>query len=435
MRSSVKTRNASGARGSAGSREGYGSVDAVVTDVHTGSSLAGLRDLGRAGYRVLAMGNGRSAAGSWSRYATICTEAVDSDRHPRGFIRSVAELAELHGPFVFYPSGESAIHAVLAHRDEIPASVVLPFADLEALAKLRDKRKLSAVAASVGLTTPKTLMEATASEIAANPPPLPVAIKQVLPEGSLKKRTRIVTNRAELDALLAVVAPEESLLVQEKAEGPLIGLALVLDTHGQLVARFQQFARRLWPVDACGSTLAVSMAPDEDLVKRCTRMLAACGFSGLAQLQFLRTDRGPALIDVNPRFYGSMALASASGLNLASAWHKVIIGESLSSVPDYRAGVHYRWLEGDVTAAFNGSPGRLLARTPRPKTGQAWAGDDPLPGLVVATNATSARVRQRLRSMVPKQRTSSRPTIPESQTQKGKTNKDSRRPRMGSVLA
>ncbi len=45
MRSSVKTRNASGARGSAGSREDHGSVDAVVTDVHTGSSLAGLRDL------------------------------------------------------------------------------------------------------------------------------------------------------------------------------------------------------------------------------------------------------------------------------------------------------------------------------------------------------------------------------------------------------
>ncbi len=323
----------------------------------------------------------------------------------------------------------------MAHRDEIPASVVLPFADLEALAKLRDKRKLSAVAASVGLTTPKTLMEATASEIAANPPPLPVAIKQVLPEGSLNKRTRIVTNRAELDALLAVVPPEEPLLVQEKAEGPLIGLALVLDTHGQLVARFQQFARRLWPVDAGGSTLAVSMAPDEDLVKRCTRMLAACGFSGLAQLQFLRTDRGPALIDVNPRFYGSMALASASGLNLASAWHKVIIGESLSSVPDYRAGVHYRWLEGDVTAAFNGSPGRLLARTRSQRRGR--------PGLeMIRFQVSSSQPTQRVHASVSVCARSCRNSASRaarrsrnSKPRTGKTNKDCRRPPIGSVLA
>ena len=371
-------------------------VDALVTDVHTGSSLAGVRDLGRARLRVLSLANDRAACGGWSRYATFSATAPDSDQDPRGFVSRVASLAAAHGPFVFYPSGEPAIHAVLEHGSDLPPSAVLPFARLNSLRALRDKRELTRLAASVGLATPATIMEAPAAVIAAAPPPLPFAVKQVLPEGSLKKRTRIIETRAELDELLEVVPADEPLLIQERAEGPLIGLALVLDTEGRLVARFQQFARRLWPVEAGGSTLAVSMAPDEDLVSRSARMLADSGFSGLAQLQFLRTARGPALIDVNPRFYGSMALASASGVNLGHIWHRVVTGEPSRPVPQYRAGVSYRWLEGDLTAALNGSPERLFARTPRPKTGQAWAPDDPVPGVIVAGRAIEARARQRV---------------------------------------
>ena len=377
-----------------------GRVDALVTDVHTGSSLAGVRDLGRAGLRVLALANARTASGVWSRYATLSATAPDSDDDARAFLRRVGNLADAHGPFVFYPSGESAIHAVLEHRDELPSSAILPFASLDALKPLRDKRELSRLAAAVGLTTPATVMEATAGEIGVAPPPLPFVVKQVLPEGSLNKRTRIIETRSQLDALLAIVPPDEPLLIQERAEGPLIGLALVLDTAGRLVARFQQFAHRLWPVDAGGSTLAESMAPDQDLVERSTRMLADTGFSGLAQLQFLRTSRGPALIDVNPRYYGSMSLASASGINLAEIWHSVVTGRPVSSPPPYRLGVSYRWLEGDFSAAMNGSPERLLARKPKPKSGQAWAPDDPVPGVVVAGKAIGARVRQRLHGAV-----------------------------------
>ncbi len=238
-------------------------VDALVTDVHTGSSLAGVRDLGRAGLRVLSLGNGRGASGVWSRYTTLSATAPDSDDDPRRFIGRVAALARSHGPFVFYPSGESAIHALLEHTGALPSSAVLPFARLGSLRALRDKRELTRLAAEVGLATPATIMEAKASELAAAPPPLPFAVKQVLPEGSLKKRTRIIETRAQLDDLLAFVPPDEPLLVQERAEGPLIGLALVLDTDGRLVARFQQYARRLWRLVAGGSRPGGPMLVDE----------------------------------------------------------------------------------------------------------------------------------------------------------------------------
>ena len=51
------------------------------------------------------------------------------------------------------------------------------------------------------------------------------------------------------------------------------------------------------------------------------------GFGGLAQLQFVQAPGGaPALIDVNPRFYGSLPLALACGVNLPDAWHALVSG-------------------------------------------------------------------------------------------------------------
>ncbi len=312
--------------------------DAVVTDVHSRSALAGMRDLGRAGLDVLALGPQRSAAGTWSSYAAGWALAPESVEDPAGFVRRIVELADESGPFMLYPSGEPAIDALVQWPDALPANVMLPYADLRALEVLRDKRELPGLAARAGLTTPATVMEATAAEVAAVPPPVPCAVKQVLPDGALKNRTQIVETAAQLKELLDSLPPDEPLLIQERAQGALTGLAVVIDREGRLVARFQQVSRSLWPAQAGGSTLAVSVEPDEDLAVRSARMLADAGFSGLAQLQFLPTRRGLGLIDINPRFYGSMPLATASGVNLPAAWHAVATGERPPSWPPTASG-------------------------------------------------------------------------------------------------
>src|SRR4051812_44352524 len=179
-----------------------GRVDALVTDVHTRWGLAGVRDLGRAGLRVLAVGHQQSAAGVWSRHAASWALGPDSITEPEDFVRGIVELGEAHGPLVLYPSGESAIDALLLASHEVPPAIVLPYPDLDALAVLRDKRELPRLAESAGLTTPATLMEVTAAELGASPPPVPFVVKQVLPHGALHKKTRIIESADDLEALV-----------------------------------------------------------------------------------------------------------------------------------------------------------------------------------------------------------------------------------------
>lgn len=122
-------------------------------------------------------------------------------------------------------------------------------------------------------------------------------------------------------------------------------------------------------------------------------MLSGSGYWGLAQLQFIDGARGPELIDINPRFYGTLPLACAAGVNLPAAWHAVTLDEPVPPAVSYRVGVTYRWLEADISAALQGVHGRLRAGA-RAASGAMWASDDVVPSALLAAHAVTERVNR-----------------------------------------
>lgn len=385
-------------------------MDALVTDSHHRSAVAGIRALSGASIKVLALGPRRSAAGLWSRHAAARALGPDSAEDPAGFVAALAGVAARHGSPLVYPGLESTLDALLASWPP-PAGVCMPYSGADALRTLRDKRALADLAAAVGLTAPRILVEGTAGELAGSEPPVPAVLKRLRPGGA---KARPVGSLRELRELLRDAPPDEPVILQELARPPLVGLALVLDRDGGVVARLQQHAHRTWPPAGGGSALAVSVAPDEDLVARSARLLAGAGYWGLAQLQFLQTDRGPALIDVNPRFYGSMPLALACGVNLPAAWHAVATDTAPPPLVPYRVGVSYRRLQSDLgDAVYSRSPRLLLTRAPRPSSGSVWAPDDPLPSALLIADALAihgSRLARRLLAVEGPSRHDARPS-------------------------
>ncbi len=368
-------------------------MDALVTDVQIRSSVAGLRGLGRSGARVIAMGTAWNAAGRWSRYASDRVVAPDPAFDRPGFTRALGRLARTRGPFIAYPGREEAIDAI-AEASSAEPLVLSPF-PVEALARVREKPALAERAIAAGLQVPRTVCEASVSELRRRPLAFPCVVKLAGPVGPLSS-TRAVNSRTELERVLRVLPPEEILLVQERVRGPLISLGLVVSREGRLVARFQHRACRTWPARAGSTALARSVEPNEELVARSVEMLVDAGYWGLVEVEFLEGPNGPLLVDVNPRFYGCLALALACGVNLPEAWHAVVVGGPLPAPCPYRTGVTYRWLEADLVAALRGDPGRLVRRLPRPAIGPMWASDDPLPAPLLMGTAFAKRMRSRL---------------------------------------
>jgi predicted ATP-grasp superfamily ATP-dependent carboligase len=365
---------------------------ALVADAHLRSSLAGIRALSRAGIEVLGLAAQRSAPGLWS--SVLAGRSVDGRAEGGAESRWLAVTAAAGGPVVVYPGQESTIDALARHVGA-DSEVLVPYASAEGLRAVRDKAGLERLAESAGLRAPVTVVRATAAELRRSPPAPPLVIKPVFPGQSLAT-ARPLGSAEETAAVLAALPDDEPLLVQERLGGPLTALGLVVDYDGRLTASFQQVATRTWPVAAGASSVALSVALDRELAERCAAMLHAAGYAGLAELQFMQGVRGPALIDVNPRFYGSLSLAVACGVNLPGAWHALVTGTPAPRPSEYRLGVSYRWLEGDLLAAMRGSPRRLFPPPPRPRVGAVWSARDPLPGVVMAIDAVRLRAARRL---------------------------------------
>jgi predicted ATP-grasp superfamily ATP-dependent carboligase len=282
----------------------------------------------------------------------------------------------------------------------MPPSAALPYPGPEPLRALRTKSRLPELAAAAGLATPPTIFEGQAGEVGRSPARFPVVVKPAGPGGALVSACFAETPD-ELRALLRTLPADEPLIIQDHRAATLIGVIVVLDREGAVVARFQQRARRTWPPSAGETSLGVSVEPEERFVERAADVLRAARYWGLAQLQFLETRRRRELIDVNTRFYGSMPLALACGVNPASAWHAVVTGGRLPRPAPYRTGVTYRWLEADFTGAVRGSPRLLLQRAPRPKAGSMWARDDPLASAALGASVLVPPLRRRAAGLLP----------------------------------
>jgi predicted ATP-grasp superfamily ATP-dependent carboligase len=371
-------------------------VHAAVTDADVRSSVAAIRGLGRAGIRVVALGPAH-APGLSSRYASERMVAPDAAKDRDGFLAVLAAAATRWPGLAVYPGREESLDVLLGGG--LTPNARLPYPRRDVVDVLRDKRTLPRLAERAGLRTPRTLHEGAVGALDQASVEYPCLIKP-LAKGTALQAAHVLGDEGALSKLMAALPPDEGVIVQERVAGALEAVSLVLAPGGRLVARFQQRALATWPVDAGPSRLAVGLPPDEDLIARTASMLEEAGYWGLAHVQFLTGPDGPCLIDVNPRFYGSIALAMASGVNLPAVWHAVTVGDpSPSEIPRYMPGVTYRWVEGELLAALHGSPRSAVRRARAPRVGPMWAADDPLASAALASQALSAWLARRGRTL------------------------------------
>jgi predicted ATP-grasp superfamily ATP-dependent carboligase len=169
--------------------------------------------------------------------------------------------------------------------------------------------------------------------------------------------------------------------------GDLVAYAVVAREGGDALARVQQRAEAIWPPGAGGSVRAVTVPVDETLAEQVSRLLVELGWTGLAQVQFISGKGEPALLDLNGRFYGSLELAVAAGVDLAAVWAAQAAGRPAPTCAEARVGVRYHSLEGDLRRVMARPRAKLLrevlgcAGYARGATPSIWRADDPWPGL------------------------------------------------------
>lgn len=297
----------------------------LVPDAANRPALTVIRSLGSRGCTVVAGAQRRAALGVVSRYAAQYFRHPSPAEDPAGFVREAAAAARDHGVSAILPAADVPASALLQHKSLLPPEIRLVLPPEQALEEAHDKIRLAELATRCGVPVPRGF---TARGDCRGDPGLegigyplvlkPRSSRYVAGGGWHGAAVQIIGDPGQLERALAVF-PEFSAmdyLVQEKVPGEGRGVFLLVK-DGETRAVFAHRRIREKPPEGGVSTLCETAEPEPELVDYSKRLMSALRWSGVAMVEFKWDPerRRAWLMEINGRFWGSMQLAVASGVD------------------------------------------------------------------------------------------------------------------------
>src|SRR4030042_1650831 len=265
------------------------------------------------------------------------------------------------------------------HRSEISKYTYLLIPDLEKIEFVRDKRNLIQFAETHGLPTPKqyqsppppSLPHQGGGEIGKvtlpldggglgggvnTSIPIPAVIKPRISSGSFG--ITYVKKKEDLIPLYLRVHERYPFpLIQEWIPdgGGTFGLSALFDEASNVKAAFVHKKLRMYPVQGGPSTLREGVRHPK-IMELGLALLKSLNWVGVAMVEFKVDPRDgiPKLMEVNPRFWGSLQLAIFSGVDFPYLILRMAKVENFKPVLHYTVGKRSRWLLfGDILHFFN----------------------------------------------------------------------------------
>ncbi len=306
------------------------------------------------------------------------------------------------------PGTEAALLALAEREDLFPAGTAVGTSPEAVVRRATDKIALGLLSLRAGLDAPDTHVVGAAEHGEEDGLTFPAVVKplrsEMLTPGGLQRyEAREVRSRGRAGLALRAL-PDAVGLVQPYVEGRLISVNGVA-FDGRLHGANQHVVHRVWP-DRCGQAAyaeTIPLTPERE--RAAAAFVSELGWNGVFNLQLIERDGRSYVIDLNPRFYVSLTLATAAGLNLPAIWTSLLLDLPFEA-NGYRVGMRFREEKGDPRAILaQVRRGRLApARDllPRRRTVHAlFSIRDPRPGLSLASDVLAAlgrRVRARIRS-------------------------------------
>ena len=127
-----------------------------------------------------------------------------------------------------------------------------------------------------------------------------------------------------------------------------------LYAHGQIYARFAQYAKRTAPPLGGNSVLRQSIAIPSDIGEQVERLVSAIELEGYSEVEFRRDNAGnPYLMEINPRLSASVEIAVRAGVDFPYLLYQWANGDRIDMVKGYQIGHWMRYLGGDIATALS----------------------------------------------------------------------------------
>lgn len=325
---------------------------ALVLGSETGGFLGVIRSLGRRGIEVHIAWCPQDAPASRSRYVRA------AHRLPRpgegdGWVQAFADLMARERFDLVIATDDPTLIPLQRQRAALEPHGRLYLLDERSFQVTFDKIRTRefAQACDVPVAAGETVSEEAEIEavLARRSLPLIVRPQASFQSGDLERRNSVkrAYSAEEAHAAIAERLALGPVLVEENVTGTGWGVE-VLATEGEIVA-IQQHERLHEPLQGGGSSYRRTVALHPAFGQAVARMLRELRYTGVAMFEFKGDPDGRwILVEINGRFWGSLPLSLAAGIDFPYGLWQLLVEGSVTVPSRYRLGVYARNAKRDL---------------------------------------------------------------------------------------
>jgi len=294
-----------------------------------------------------------------SRFSKYCNKPilVPSTGIEEEYAKAIEKIVKKMKFDVLFPIFEWSLMPVSKNRDKISPYVKLPIASHESIRMCFDKLSTVKLAIENDVPIPQTYFVHDSIELnkIAKEITYPAVVK---PRWSMVwKNDRAFHRRSGfVNSAEELVATYNSIhgyfpfpLIQEYVPGVNYSVA-ALYNEGRPRAFCCIKVHRAWPPTGGNSCFRESVQLDSEMRRYSETLLEALDWHGIAELEFRLDSRDniPRLMEINPRFWGSLSVAVKAGVDFPYLLYRMTMDGDIEGVFNYKVGVKGRYFEQDL---------------------------------------------------------------------------------------
>lgn len=353
-------------------------MNVLVLDGGQNQAVACTRSLARAGHTVWVGAPTRLSKSAWSLSCSRSFTYSPPEQGAQEFLQDIIRELKLAPRSFVLPLTERTVLPISSNRDAIlGAGGVLVLPPHDVIRRAFDKLETIKLAQSLGIIVPQTVLieEKSQAEQVAQDFLFPAVLKprsseRLFSDGRIQPTgaPRYVRDAAEFcEAWQEMSQRASEVLAQQFVEGSGEGYFALMH-QGELRAEFAHRRIRDVRPTGSGSAVRVSVRPRTELRDAGLAILRALRWHGVAMVEFrVRPDRTPVFMEVNGRFWNSLALAVYAGTDFPALLAHMAEHGDVESPPPYSEGIRCRWLLGDfrhLAAVWQGAPAGYPGKYP-----------------------------------------------------------------------
>jgi protein-tyrosine-phosphatase/predicted ATP-grasp superfamily ATP-dependent carboligase len=328
----------------------------LVLGCDSRSGLAVVRSLGRQGIEVHVGWHQPNSIALYSRYVSKVHTLAEYSEADRGWLGALTRLLEAERFDLVIPTTDESMLPVVRERLQLEKLVKLAIPSEHAFLAAYVKSKTAELARSLGVAVPRQVAVSSEADFSAFDVewefPLvikPVSSKFIRAGRIAMSQVSYANCREDLLRKLRSLLDVTPVVVQEYFVGTGMGIE-VLCEGGEILCAFQH-ERLHEPMYGGGSSYRKSVRLDPPLLTCAERLLSELKWTGVAMLEFRynKRTREFVLLEINGRFWGSLPLALAAGMDFPYYSYQLLVEGRRDFPARYNEGICCRNLYLDFS--------------------------------------------------------------------------------------